>query len=77
MILKVRNHPTPIYYVTGDDAYNAHEAAGDDLEREPCFVTESFGHDGFAWSTAEEFESDWANGPGYDDPAFAEYRESR
>ena len=63
MILKVRNHPTKIYYVTGDDARDAHEAAHDNLDG-PCFVTESFGEDGWTWPTAEEFESDWADGPG-------------
>lgn len=63
MIIKVRTQPTPIYLLTGNDANEARDVAGDDGTG-PCFVTESFGSDGFTWETAEEFEADWAIGPG-------------
>lgn len=75
MILKVRTHPTNIYYVTGHDAEAAHEAACDDDEKgTPCFVTASFESDGFAWESPEDFERDWAVGPGCDDASFADFR---
>lgn len=73
MIIKVRTIPIDVFYLTGDDAAEAREVAGDDSSG-PCFVTESFGYDGFIWKTAEDFESDYAVGPGSDDPAFEKFR---
>lgn len=67
----IRTHPIKVYYVTGSDARQAREAA--DLEGihldGPCFTTESFGYDGFAWNTPEEFESDYAESFGGMQPA--------
>lgn len=74
MIIKVRTIPIDVYYLTDDDATEAREVAGDDSGDKPCFVTGSFGYDGFAWETAEEFERDYAIGPGSDDPAFEKFR---
>lgn len=58
MKVLVRTHPCRVYFATGDDAREVHNAAGEDRDS-PCFCTESFGDDGFAWSTAEEFEEDY------------------
>ena len=60
----IRRHPIDIYLLTGEEAREAREVAfGGHAEelvgRGPCFVTNSFGHDGFAWDTPEQFEDDW------------------
>ena len=65
MKIKIRTHPIDIFLLTGDEAKDARAAAycEDDMAYRYCgltaFVTGSFGHDGFVWDTAEEFESDW------------------
>jgi len=60
----IRRHPIDIYLLTGEEAREAREAAfgghAEELvDSKPCFVTNSFGHDGFAWATPQEFESDY------------------
>ena len=62
MILKVRTHPIEVFYLTGIDAEEAHEAAGDESgTSKPCFTTSMMGDDGFTWDTCEQFEQDYAN----------------
>lgn len=67
----IRRHPIDIYLLTGEEAREAREVAfGIDcveLNSKPCFVTNSFGHDGFAWYTPEQFEDDWTTTFGHDD----------
>ena len=64
MKILIRHHPIDIYLLTGEEAREAREVAfgghAEELvDSKPCFVTNSFGHDGFAWSRACEFESDY------------------
>lgn len=62
MKVKVRTHPVVVYYLTGEDAAAARQVAdGDELAAGsgPCFTTEAFGGDGFAWDTAEAFEESY------------------
>lgn len=58
-VLKVRTKPIDVFYVTGDDAEAAREAAGDGRNG-PCFVTAMHGDDGFCWDSCEQFEQDHA-----------------
>ena len=58
MIFKIRTHPIVIYFCTRQDAKRVHKAS-QGLGSGPCFCTENFGEDGFAWSTCEEFENDY------------------
>lgn len=66
MIVKVRNTPMVVFYVTGDDAREVRsDAEGVDQDSsKPCFCTEAFGQDGFAWETAEAFETDYESSYG-------------
>lgn len=57
MVILVRNHPIKVYYLTGEDARYAREGNGDGDS--PCFVTASFGEDGFCWDSAEDFEESY------------------
>ena len=59
MKVKIRTHPIDVYYLTGDDARRAREEAGTGSLDAPCFVTSSFGGDGFCWHTCEGFEADY------------------
>ena len=59
MKIKIRTHPIDIFLLTGDEAKDARAAAYCEVHGLTAFVTGSFGHDGFVWDTAEEFESDW------------------
>ena len=60
MILRIRTHPIDIFLLTGDEAKDARKAADcEEVHGGFAFVTSDFGHNGFVWNTAEEFESDW------------------
>lgn len=58
-ILKVRTTPIDVFYLTGIDAEEAREAAGE-AGSAPCFTTAMMGDDGFTWDTCEQFEADYA-----------------
>ena len=60
MIIKVRTIPCNVFLLTDDDAKEACEVAGEPVYNF-CFTTESLGHDGFIWTTSEDFEESYAD----------------